>query len=251
MAIAKVDEKQVSEKQKLTRKILVICPICKQERILDVPASIINQAKQLTTVSIPKGAVCNHLFQAFVDKNFKVRGYQKVDFEFETQQKRKDPNFIEEIRDNDNNLFDNLIMEGNFLEYRPKKKPIQTNYNEKHLENLLLLRKEGKQQKDNNYTNPPVKKTNVTKSPIKEVKKESKFTNAWNKLSNSSKKQSTKKQLNRTNPKEIPKEEKVNRLKEIYEEFWEFIDDDSEEFKEYIKNDKRRKQTSRELDFSF
>ena len=30
-------------------------------------------------------------------------------------------------------------------------------------------------------------------------------------------------------------------LKDMYEEFWEFIDDDNEEFSEFIKNDVRRR----------
>ncbi|MHA2087317.1 MAG: hypothetical protein ACW972_03510, partial [Promethearchaeota archaeon] len=62
--------------------IHVVCPTCKSKKDLKIPSKIINQAKQLTTVSIPSGAVCEHGFQSFVDKNFKVRGYQKVDFEF-------------------------------------------------------------------------------------------------------------------------------------------------------------------------
>ena len=62
--------------------ILVICPTCKTKKELKIPTKILNQAKQLTTVSIPSGTVCEHSFQSFVDKNFKVRGYQKVDFEF-------------------------------------------------------------------------------------------------------------------------------------------------------------------------
>ena len=62
--------------------IHVVCPNCKEKKDLKIPTKIINQAKQLTTVSIPSGAVCEHGFQAFVDKNFAVRGYQKVDFEF-------------------------------------------------------------------------------------------------------------------------------------------------------------------------
>ena len=64
------------------QNILVICPTCKTKKDLTIPTKIINQAKQLTTVSIPSGAVCEHSFQSFVDKNFKVRGYQKIDFEF-------------------------------------------------------------------------------------------------------------------------------------------------------------------------
>ncbi len=43
---------------------------------------VINQSKQLTTISIPSKLCCDHSFQAFVDKNFVVRGYQTVDFEF-------------------------------------------------------------------------------------------------------------------------------------------------------------------------
>lgn len=62
--------------------IVVVCPTCNTKKDLKIPTKIINQAKQLTTVSIPSGAVCEHSFQSFVDKNFKVRGYQKVDFEF-------------------------------------------------------------------------------------------------------------------------------------------------------------------------
>ncbi len=62
--------------------IHVVCPTCKGTKDLKIPIKIINQAKQLTTVSIPSGAVCEHGFQSFVDKNFSVRGYQKVDFEF-------------------------------------------------------------------------------------------------------------------------------------------------------------------------
>ena len=62
--------------------ILVVCPTCKSKKELKIPIKIINQAKQLTTVSIPEGAVCEHSFQSFIDKNFIVRGYQKVDFEF-------------------------------------------------------------------------------------------------------------------------------------------------------------------------
>ncbi len=64
------------------KDILVICPTCNTKKALKIPTKFINQAKQLTTVSIPSGTVCKHSFQSFVDKNFIVRGYQKVDFEF-------------------------------------------------------------------------------------------------------------------------------------------------------------------------
>ncbi|MFX1278864.1 MAG: hypothetical protein ACFFA3_05555 [Promethearchaeota archaeon] len=63
-------------------EVSIRCPKCKTGQNLKIPVKVINQSKQLTTVSIPSGLNCEHSFQAFVDKNFKVRGYQTVDFEF-------------------------------------------------------------------------------------------------------------------------------------------------------------------------
>nr|MDO8112647.1 hypothetical protein [Candidatus Sigynarchaeota archaeon] len=41
-------------------------------------------------VQIPQGACCpDHAFMAFVDKKFKVRGYQNVDIEFNVDRKEK------------------------------------------------------------------------------------------------------------------------------------------------------------------
>ena len=76
-----IESEEVASKEE-EHEIIVICPTCKTKKELKIPTKIINQAKQLTTVSIPSGTVCEHGFQSFVDKNFKVRGYQKVDFEF-------------------------------------------------------------------------------------------------------------------------------------------------------------------------
>jgi hypothetical protein len=63
------------------KEVVMVCPECHNKDTLQIPRQIINQSKQLTTVSIPTGVICEHSFQAFIDKNFKVRGYQKVDFE--------------------------------------------------------------------------------------------------------------------------------------------------------------------------
>ena len=76
-----IDADNFTEKETY-QDILVVCPTCKAKKELKIPTKIINQAKQLTTVSIPLGAVCEHGFQAFIDKNFVVRGYQRADFEF-------------------------------------------------------------------------------------------------------------------------------------------------------------------------
>ena len=44
---------------------------------------------------------------------------------------------------------------------------------------------------------------------------------------------------NDSKQKSIPKR-KIATLKEIYEEFWEFIDEDNEKFQDFIRNDKKR-----------
>ena len=68
--------------ENLLGDILISCPKCKSKKTLQIPKKIINLSKQLTTISIPSGLCCEHSFQSFVDKNFKIRGYQNVDFEF-------------------------------------------------------------------------------------------------------------------------------------------------------------------------
>ncbi|MFW9822245.1 MAG: hypothetical protein ACFFE4_04895 [Candidatus Thorarchaeota archaeon] len=144
-----------------TTKIRFICPVCKASKNLQTPRSIVDKAKGMTTMSIASGLVCEHHFQAFVDKNFVVRGYQRVDFEFEktkTEQKTNPNNLVKD----DKELFENLIVEGNYLEYNPQKN-----------------------------------------------------------LKNDS-------------------EKKKKSLQEIYNEFWEFIEEDNEVFKKFIENDKRR-----------
>ncbi|MFW9823232.1 MAG: hypothetical protein ACFFE4_09870, partial [Candidatus Thorarchaeota archaeon] len=64
------------------KDIEIRCPKCDVIEKLKIPKKVINQSKQLTTISIPSGMCCEHGFQAFIDKNFIVRGYQNVDFEF-------------------------------------------------------------------------------------------------------------------------------------------------------------------------
>lgn len=102
-------------------EIRFVCPTCKATKVLEFPSSVINGAKQLTTISLPKGLICSHHFQAFVDKNFMVRGYQKVDFEFKFES-NNNSNLLNLNQDKeDQDLFKELILEGNYVKYNPKK----------------------------------------------------------------------------------------------------------------------------------
>lgn len=155
-------------------KVEFICPVCKSKKLLEVPNSVIAEAKQLTTMSIARGLVCNHQFQAFVDKNFQVRGYQRVDFEFESKSNQKNSSNNKKNDQKDSDLFGNLILEGNYLEYRPK--------------------------------------------------------------GNSNNTYDTQKNQNNNSQK------KKMSLEDIYNEFWEFIDETNEKFRIFINKDLRRRQ---------
>jgi len=156
--------------------VKIDCPLCKSSKVLKFPKSVINKARHLTTISLPKGLICDHHFQAFLDKNFAVRGYQKVDFEFENKGNQKEQADIQFSSESENGIFDRLIMEGNYIEYRP-------------------------------------------------IAKDSKDL----------------KQKSNKNKKSKPKKnERKRSLKDIYDEFWEFIDDNNSEFKDFISKDKRR-----------
>ncbi len=63
--------------------VKIICPICKTNKVIQVPEGIIKENSNLTTIQIPKYRVCDHIIIPFIDKNFNVRGYQKVDYIFD------------------------------------------------------------------------------------------------------------------------------------------------------------------------
>lgn len=82
---------------KSQRNLKFVCPTCKAEKVLLISESIISQSKNLTTISIQKNEICEHHFQAFVDKDFKIRGYQKVDFEIVSEKKFPKGDFIMKV----------------------------------------------------------------------------------------------------------------------------------------------------------
>jgi hypothetical protein len=207
-------------------KISFICPRCKASKELEFPKSVVDNKNNLTTISIPKYLVCEHSFQAFVDKNYKIRGYQSVDFEFEpkTKRKGKKPPTDKELRRKreEQQFFESVITEGNYMEYFPKdyqlpkkkivrKKPQVKTHEDTHSTQKLIKIKEEHTQK----------KTNVHDKGSIILDGESINEERKNKDSNS-----------RVNGKS---------LKEIYEDFWDYIEDDNETFRKFIIQDERRK----------
>ncbi|MFX0024357.1 MAG: hypothetical protein ACFE9S_18710 [Candidatus Hermodarchaeota archaeon] len=76
-----IEEVKPSDKEKF-RYINLKCPECETQKKLSVPIKIINQGHQITTISVPKGMVCEHKFQVLFDKSFNVNRYQVIDFDF-------------------------------------------------------------------------------------------------------------------------------------------------------------------------
>ncbi len=154
-----------------TVRILFQCPICAKSAYLTINSKAFLNTDNLTTISVPKNIICPHHFQVFVDKNYKVRGYQKVDFQIKKNRSQQickesisNKPTKESIRDYKSTKeisFDQFKFENNELSYNP---------------------------------NTPKSKNNIPKIP----------------------------------------------LKELYEEFWEFIPDDNKTFEVYIEKDKRR-----------
>jgi len=65
------------------KNIRLICPRCGKGKFLKVPMELNKHSKNIITISIPSDFVCEHSFQAFIDKNFSVRAYQNADFEID------------------------------------------------------------------------------------------------------------------------------------------------------------------------
>ncbi len=61
--------------------IMVVCPRCQKTGLVQIPTEVIQDNKGVSTVLIRNGVTCNHTYQVFLDKNCKVRGYQRTDYE--------------------------------------------------------------------------------------------------------------------------------------------------------------------------
>ncbi|MBY8979093.1 MAG: hypothetical protein KGD72_01775 [Candidatus Lokiarchaeota archaeon] len=157
----------------INKYVQVICPVCKSKDVIQIPKSVINNATQLTTISVPKGKICQHHFQLFLDKNFVIRGYQKVDFQIINDQGVK----LDKID------------------------------SKEHFVNSLELYNSSDLDKNKPKTIPRKPDIHKDKKCVEiKIRTDSKMT-----------------------------------LKEIYDEFWEFIDNNNETFRKFILRDKRRR----------
>ncbi len=75
----KTTEKDITQKE-MFENILLRCPKCETQKRIKVPSKILTQSRAVLTIGIPVGLICDHSFQAYVDKYSDVRGYHIVDF---------------------------------------------------------------------------------------------------------------------------------------------------------------------------
>jgi hypothetical protein len=126
----------------INRYIEVICPVCNSKKVIQIPKSIINQASQLTTISVPKDKVCQHHFQLFLDRNFSIRGYQKVDFQLDPREIKKDKRLKPSYKDHFVDSLDlyqstkpERVISSNNLKksnYKIKTRQFEENFNKKN-----------------------------------------------------------------------------------------------------------------------
>ncbi len=64
-----------------TKGIKLFCPICKATKIVKVSKEIVKNSESILTISVPSNYMCEHGFQAYIDKWYSVRGYQRSDLE--------------------------------------------------------------------------------------------------------------------------------------------------------------------------
>lgn len=61
-------------------KTIIRCPVCGETKSWDYPEPSTSIPSKLSTIFFPKGVICPHGFNAYVDAQGKVRGYQPIDF---------------------------------------------------------------------------------------------------------------------------------------------------------------------------
>ena len=69
-----------NSQNELFKKIALKCPSCGIQKEIKVPSKVLTQTGAVITIGIPVGLICEHSFQAYVDKFSSVRGYNVVDF---------------------------------------------------------------------------------------------------------------------------------------------------------------------------
>ncbi len=74
-----------------TKKVHVVCPICRARADFHVPTYIFHRNENgIANIQIQSNDVCEHQFLIAIDQNFNVRGTEKIDFQVTVAPQRED-----------------------------------------------------------------------------------------------------------------------------------------------------------------
>lgn len=76
------------------KKRIIKCPLCQQKYKANIPINLMDEDDDGIGVILIEPS-CKHKFIIFVDKNLKVRGYEKIEYE-DVEVERADTQFIKD-----------------------------------------------------------------------------------------------------------------------------------------------------------
>ena len=70
-------------------QITIFCPYknCDKKGDITIPQNVVNSNSGTTKIRIPEEIICEHAFMIYIDKNFVVRGTEKIDFDLNENEK--------------------------------------------------------------------------------------------------------------------------------------------------------------------
>ena len=81
-------ELYIDFKINLFTNIKANCPFCNKVSYLQIPLRVLDHDHRKANILVPKYRVCEHSFMLLIDRYFKVRSYQKIDYKVLSETKR-------------------------------------------------------------------------------------------------------------------------------------------------------------------
>jgi len=76
-----------NQEKSMKKYVIFTCPNCKERGSYKIKIPMMKTAGFFTAVLISKGDICPHEFLAYIDNNYDIRDYQKIDFSLEDLEK--------------------------------------------------------------------------------------------------------------------------------------------------------------------
>lgn len=90
----------------INNKTIVVCPYCQKSGFINLHS--IELTKSISCIKLNKNTLCEHQIHIYIDKNYVVRGYEKIDYFAKIPS--KDVCCIQDLRCNDNCIGCNKLI---------------------------------------------------------------------------------------------------------------------------------------------